>query len=77
MKHTLDQHLHKLGHPSVDAHWQESYMYIMLTVGTTKPYVYAPLPFESITFLPFTHLSLPQCLSDFVVRFGGCLTYAV
>ena len=71
MKHTLDQHLHKLGHPSVDAHWQESYMYIMLTVGTTKPYVYAPLPFESITFLALTHLPLPLHLFDSAVRSGS------
>ena len=38
------------------------------------PYVYAPLPFEFITFLAFTHFPLPLCLSDSVVRSGSCLT---
>ena len=39
--------------------------------------VHAPFPSESITFLAFTPLLLPSCLSDFVVRFGRCLTLAV
>ena len=36
--------------------------------------MHAPLPFESINFLDFTHLPLLSCLSDFVARFGICLT---
>ena len=41
------------------------------------PYVYAPLPSESITFMPFMHLPLPPHLSDSVVRSGSCLTLAM
>ena len=42
-----------------------------------KPYVHAPLPFESITFLTFTHLPLPSCLFDSAAHSGICLTLAV
>ena len=42
----------------------------------SEPYVHAPLPYESITFLALTCLPLPSSLSDLVARSGICLTLA-
>ena len=35
VEHTLGQFVHKSGHPSIDAPWQESWMYNMLTAEIT------------------------------------------
>ena len=42
----------------------------------SEPYVHAPLPYESITFLALTCLPLPLGLSDPVARSSICLALA-